>query len=90
VDVVTSHLGPGGQRIAEVVHSFLGIAVCGILCWHTSLMTLNLFQRGVTDVQAVDMPKFLILMVIPAGFLLLTLQFFRNLAVALGKRKENP
>jgi TRAP-type C4-dicarboxylate transport system permease small subunit len=89
VDVFTSHLGPGGRRIAEFVHSLVGIAVCGILCWHTSLMTLSLFQRGVTDVQAVDIPKCLILVVIPAGFLALTAQFFRNLAMALDKRKAD-
>jgi len=90
VDVVTSHLGPGGKGIAEVVHSLLGMAVCGVLCWHTSLMTLNLFQRGVTDVQAVDMPKSLILIVIPAGFFLLTAQFCRNLANSMRKGKAGP
>jgi TRAP-type C4-dicarboxylate transport system permease small subunit len=90
VDVVTSHLGPEGRRGADVVHSLLGVAVCGVLCWHSSLMTLNLFQRGVTDVQAVDMPKYLILVVIPMGFLVLTAQFFRNLAMALGRGKPSP
>ena len=78
-------LGPRGRRIADVVHSFVGIGVCGILCWYSSLITLNLFQRGVTDVQAVDMPKYLVLMVIPAGFLVLTAQFLRNLATSLRK-----
>jgi len=48
---------------------------------------LNLFQRGVTDVQAVDMPKYLVLMVIPAGFLVLTAQFLRNLATSLERTK---
>lgn len=90
VDVVTSHLRPESRRVADVVHSFLGIAVCGALCWHSSLMTLNLFQRGVTDVQAVDMSKSLVLVVIPVGFLVLTAQFCRNLAMALGRRRANP
>jgi TRAP-type C4-dicarboxylate transport system permease small subunit len=90
VDVITSHLGPRGRKVADVVHSLLGIAVCGVLCWHSSLMTLNLFQRGVTDVQAVDMPKYLVLVVIPAGFLVLTAQFFRNLATCFRERKADP
>jgi TRAP-type C4-dicarboxylate transport system permease small subunit len=85
VDVITSHLGPSGRRIAEIVHSLLGTAVCGVLCWYSSRMTLNLFQRGVTDVQAVDVPKFLVLMVIPAGFLVLTAQFLQNLATSSGR-----
>jgi TRAP-type C4-dicarboxylate transport system permease small subunit len=87
VDVFTSHLGPERRRIAEVVHSLLGMAVCAVLCWQSSLMTLNLFERGVTDVQAVDMPKSLILVVIPAGFLVLTAQFLRNLTASLGSNK---
>ena len=87
VDVVTSHLGPRGRRIADVVHSLLGTAVCGVLCFHSSLMTLNLFQRGVTDVQAVDMPKSLVLIVIPVGFLVITAQFSRDLAASLGRTK---
>ena len=90
VDVMTSRLGPKGRRIAEAVHSLLGIGVCGVLCWTTSLMTLNLFQRGVTDVQAMDMPKYLVLMIIPAGFLVITAQFFRNLAASLGRNNADP
>lgn len=88
VDVITSRLGPAGRRIAEVVHSLLGTALCGVLCCFSALMTLNFFQRGVTDVQAVDMPKYLVLIVIPAGFLVLTAQFFRFLVASLRRSKE--
>jgi TRAP-type C4-dicarboxylate transport system permease small subunit len=88
VDVVTGSLGPTGKRIADVVHSLMGIGVCGILCWYSAVITLNLFRRGVTDVQAVDMPKYLVLMVIPAGFLVLIAQFLRNLAASMGRRKS--
>jgi TRAP-type C4-dicarboxylate transport system permease small subunit len=83
VDIITGRLGPAGRRIAGVLHSLAGIGVCGVLCWYSSLITLNLFQRGVTDVQAVDIPKHLVLMVIPAGFLVLTAQFLRNLVTSL-------
>jgi C4-dicarboxylate transporter DctQ subunit len=83
MDVVTGRLKPRARRIAESVHSLMGIGLCGILCWFSSLMTLNLFQRGVTDVQAVDVPKYLVVIVIPVGFLFLTFQFLRNLVVAL-------
>jgi len=90
VDIITGRLGPAGKRIAEILHSLLGTGVCGVLCWYSSLITLNLFQRGVTDVQAVDMPKYLVLMVIPVGFLVLTAQFLRNLTTSLGKIKPGP
>jgi TRAP-type C4-dicarboxylate transport system permease small subunit len=87
VDIITSRLGPSGRKIADIVHSLLGIGVCGLLCWYSALITSNLFQRGVTDVQAVDIPKFLVLIIIPAGFLVLTAQFLRNLATSLGRNK---
>jgi C4-dicarboxylate transporter DctQ subunit len=88
VDVITSRLEPKGRRIADVIHSLLGVALCGVLCWYSSLVTLNFFQRGVTDVQAVDVPKYLVLVVIPAGFIVLTSQFLRNLAASLRRSKE--
>ena len=87
VDIFTSRLGPSGRRTAEIIHSLMGIGVCGVLCWYSALITLNLFQRGVTDVQAVDIPKSLVLIIIPAGFLVLTAQFLRNLATSWGRNK---
>lgn len=87
VDIITSRLGPSGRKIAGIVHSLLGIGVCGTLCWYSALITLNLFQRGVTDVQAVDIPKYLVLIIIPAGFLVLTAQFLRNLTSSLGRTR---
>jgi C4-dicarboxylate transporter DctQ subunit len=71
MDIITARLKPPARRILEKVHSLMGIGLCGALFWYSFRMTLNFFQRGVTDVQAVDMPKYLILIVIPFGFLAL-------------------
>jgi C4-dicarboxylate transporter DctQ subunit len=85
MDVITGRLKPPARRIMDIVHSLMGIVVCGVLCWYSSMITLNFFQRGVTDVQAVDVPKYFVLMVIPFGFLILGMQFARNLAAAFGR-----
>ncbi|MBN2034941.1 MAG: TRAP transporter small permease [Deltaproteobacteria bacterium] len=90
VDIITGRLGPAGRRIANVLHSILGVGLCAVLCWYTSRMTLNLFQRGVTDVQAVDTPKYLVLIIIPVGFFFLTAQFFRNLRTSLRRAESDP
>ncbi len=58
----------------------MGIGVCEVF-WYGAAVTWDHFQRGVTEVQAVDVPKFLILMIIPFGFLTLGVQFARNLFV---------
>jgi TRAP-type C4-dicarboxylate transport system permease small subunit len=89
MDVITGRLKPPARRITDIAHSLMGIAVCGVLCWYSSLMTLNFFQRGVTDVQAVDVPKHLVLIVIPFGFLILGIQFARNLAAAFGSTEAD-
>lgn len=85
IDIITGRLGPRAKRVAEIIHSLMGMGVCGVLCYYTSLMDLNMFRRGVTDVQAVDVPKSLVLFVIPFGFLCLTIQFIRNLIAELEK-----
>jgi len=89
IDIVTSRLSLGGKRVAEIVHSVMGAAVCGVLCYYSLLIVLNMYSRGVTDVQAVDVPKSLVLCVIPIGFCCLTIQFLRNLTAEIWKgRKE--
>lgn len=88
IDIVTGRLGPGGKRVAEIIHAIMGTGLCAVLCYFTSLMVLNQFQRGVTDVQAMDVPKYLVLFVIPFGFFCLTIQFFRNLLAALERSPQ--
>jgi hypothetical protein len=42
-----------------------------------------MFERGVIDVQVVDIAKYKVLFVIPLGFLLLALQFLRKMFIAV-------
>lgn len=81
MDIITGRLKPPARGILDRVHSVMGIGVCGVLLWYGSAMTWSFFQRGVTDVQAIDIPKYLILIVIPLGALTLGIQFVRNLIV---------
>ena len=85
IDVVTGRLSPGGKRVAEIIHSVMGAGVCGVLCYFSMLIVLNMYSRGVTDVQAVDVPKSFVLFVIPLGFFCLTIQFIRNFVSEVGK-----
>ena len=86
IDIVTGRLTPRSKRVAEIIHSLMGIGLCGVLCLYSFFMVHNLWQRGVTDVQAVDVPKSLVVFVIPFGFLILTVQFLRNLVEALSEK----
>jgi TRAP-type mannitol/chloroaromatic compound transport system permease small subunit len=40
-----------------------------------------MYQRGVTDVQVVDVAKYKVVLIIPLGFFLLALQFLRKMLI---------
>ena len=52
------------------------------LAWFGTRETISNFVRGIMDVQAVDVPKYLIIGFIPLGFFFLTIQFIRDAANA--------
>ena len=83
IDLFTRNLGPRKARLVSVLHNVLGIAVCSTLFWYCARVVYGQYQRGVIDVQAIDMPKYLVLSIIPIGFLLLALQFLRGLVTNL-------
>jgi TRAP-type C4-dicarboxylate transport system permease small subunit len=83
IDLLTSQLSPRRRPMLDLVHSAMGLGLCGVLFWYAARVTWGQFQRGVIDVQAVDVPKSLILLVIPLGFLLLDARFLLNLLGAL-------
>jgi TRAP-type C4-dicarboxylate transport system permease small subunit len=78
IDLIIRRLSPGGQHVASQFHRALGASVCGILAVFTGAMVWDHYQRGVVDVQAIDVPKAAVLFVIPFGFALLAAQFLRG------------
>ena len=85
VDLLTSRLTSPTKNYLHLAHSVIGITVCGVLCWYGAKVTWGQYLRGVTDIQVVDIPKYLILIIIPLGFLILTLQFLGNFFTNLNK-----
>ena len=84
IDLVTRLLPVYGRVILSLLHNAAGAVLCAVFTWYGALVTWDQFQRGVTDVQAIDFPKYLVLMVIPFGFFLLTAQFLRRFISILG------
>jgi C4-dicarboxylate transporter DctQ subunit len=79
IELVVSRFSDRGKRVFAMIHDFMGVVLCAVLCYYSSLCTWDHFQRSVIDVQGVDVPKAYILAVIPLGFLLLLLQFIRRI-----------
>jgi len=83
IDLVTRHLNPRTRVVFDLLHSVVGAGVCAVIFWFGLKTVLSMYQRGVTDVSAVDIPRYLVLLVIPLGFLLLALQFVRKVLTDL-------
>ena len=88
VDLLTSRLSAQTKVYFNLAHGVMGIVVSGILCWYSTVVTWGQFQRGVMDIQVLDMPKYLILIIIPIGFLFLVAQFLRNFLTDLKRVKD--
>ena len=86
IEVLTQRLGRGPNWILSILHSVMGFLLCGSLCYFGAKLTWDHFQRHVIDVQAVDIQKGFVIMVIPFGFALLALQFLRNLMGHLSRK----
>lgn len=89
VDLLTSRLEDRTKMYFSLVHSVMGTAVCAVFVWYGSSVVWGQLQRGVTDVQAVDVPKHLILLVIPLGFFVLSVQFVRQFFIVLKEVRKD-
>lgn len=78
VDIITSLLNERAMAYFNLAHSIMGFAVCVVFFWYGAVVTWGQYQRGVMDIQVVDTPKYLVLMVIPIGFFFLSLEFMRK------------
>lgn len=85
VDLITSLLAPRTKAYFELFHSVMGIVVCAVIFWYSAVVTWGQYRRGIIDIQVLDVPKYLVLAIIPIGFLLLAFQFSRKFIVSLKK-----
>ena len=83
IDLLTSRFSQKNQNYFKLFHGILGTVICLVLFWYGYGVTLGQFKRGIIDVQAVDVPKYLILLIIPIGFSFLVVQFLRIFFIAL-------
>jgi C4-dicarboxylate transporter DctQ subunit len=89
VQFLVQYLDRRGRKVLDIIHSLVGMILCGIFCWYGISTTWDHYVRGVVDVASVDVPKAYVLVVIPVGFFFLTLQFLSKfLAGLLGKEGD--
>jgi TRAP-type C4-dicarboxylate transport system permease small subunit len=57
----------------------LCVITCALICYYSGLVTLETFLRGDHEVRSFDMPRWLIFVIMPISFFLLTIEFGRYL-----------
>ena len=78
VEMVLSRLQPKTQVIANVTTSLVCAALSLIVTWYGTLITLSHYEQGIYRVSLLHTPTAPVLMIIPIGSLLLSLQFLRR------------
>ena len=78
IGLLVDRLSPKTQTITIVITSILGLTVCIVLGIYGTQVTWDYFQRGVPTLEFLKLPKFLVLMIIPIGSYLLSIQFLRR------------
>ncbi len=85
VDVVGSLLSPEKRNILTIISSIVGIFTCAIVTYFGVKVTWGLFARGIYNPTTLEIPRGILVAVIPAGSFLLCMQFIDRLAQALTK-----
>ena len=86
ISLLTNVLGGKVNKWLDIIHSLMGFVLCGVLAWYGFFSTRDHLLRNVIDTQAVDVPKWIILAVIPFGFVLLSLQFLKKFYLSVSGR----
>ena len=87
-DVLFTRLALKNQALLNGVTSILGAVVCILLTWFGAQVSWNKLLSGAYQPTPIEPPDFPIFVVIPVGFLLLSIQFLRRARGNLKKWKE--
>jgi TRAP-type C4-dicarboxylate transport system permease small subunit len=78
IDFILDRLGSKAQSIIGLITSVLAGFTCCVLTWYGITVTLDSFVKKIPTIMYLKIPKFIVLMIIPVGFCLLTIQFTRR------------
>jgi TRAP-type C4-dicarboxylate transport system permease small subunit len=79
VDVILNQLGKRAQTALNIITSLLGMMVCFILMYYGAQTTLDHLARRIPVIKSLEVPKFILLAVIPFGSTFLAFQFLRRI-----------
>jgi TRAP-type C4-dicarboxylate transport system permease small subunit len=78
IDLLIGHVGRRTQQRLMVLSALLGAAVCFVVAVFGAMEVVTSLQRGIRIPAEIEIPRAVNLIVIPIGFLCLSLQFLRR------------
>lgn len=78
IDTIIINLPEKIQGKLEILNHLLGCLITFTLFGFALFHTIDLFQRGILEVNTINVPKYIIFSVIPFGSLVLFVQFVRD------------
>ena len=78
MDILVTRLNPRAQALLGVITSIISALVCLTFVWYGTQVVWDHFARGVVEAKMLRAPKAPLIVVIPAGFFLLFIQFLRR------------
>lgn len=78
IDLLFARLKPKTQARLNITTSVFGLFISLILVWYGTAATVSFWQRGILTPTILEVPRALIIGIIPVGSLLLAIQFLRR------------
>ena len=78
IDIVLNRLTRKTQSLISMITSLLSCLVLAILTYYGTYITIDFYQRNVPTLKYLKIPEFLVIMVIPIGCFLFSIQFIRR------------
>jgi TRAP-type C4-dicarboxylate transport system permease small subunit len=88
IDVVINYLSEKKKSFLNLVTSILGTVTCFFITWAGLWVTHDQYVRGVRTVGDLQIPKYILLVLIPLGTFFLTTEFIRKVKYYYSKLKE--
>lgn len=85
MDIFVTRLNPKAQALFSVITSIVGALICLTFVWYGAQVVWDHFARGVVEAKMLRAPKAPLMVIIPAGFFLLFIQFLRRSCSLLRK-----
>lgn len=83
IDIIVSRISNENRRKFKLLTSVLAIVITLILFWYSLAAVIDNFQRGVIISNVMDTPKYIPLLSIPIGSLMLFLRYIHKIGTLL-------